>query len=282
MTSSNLSRTPENIDIVTRNRQFDIEEVLATNWHSDDAFKTAFFNALSILFPLGEQFFIDSVKAYRNEIKDPVLQERIKGFMGQESVHRREHQKYNEALCAAHGLDLEELEALVAKRKAFAQKHLPPLRQLAGTVALEHLTAIMADATFRNPAGLEGAHPKMKELWHWHALEETEHKSVAFDVFEAVGGKANMRRFAMFVTTLEFTHHVIRNMRLLLRNYKGSRIKLWFGGMKFLFGRNGAFSGLLRPYLDFYRKDFHPWDHDNRELVGAVMKEFGGGAVQPI
>ena len=142
--------------------------------------------------------------------------------------------------------------------------------------------AIMADATFRNPAGLEGAHPKMKELWHWHALEETEHKSVAFDVFEAVGGTTNMRRFAMFVTTLEFTHHVIRNMRLLLRDYEGSRVKLWFGGLKFLFGKNGALKGLLRPYLDFYRKDFHPWDHDNRELVGSVMKEFGGGTVQPI
>ena len=127
MTHTSLSRTPENIDIVTRNRQFDIEEVLATNWHSDDAFRTAFFNALSILFPLGEQFFIESVKAYRNKIEDPVLQERVKGFMGQEAVHRREHQKYNEALCTSHNLNLKELEALVAKRKAFAQKHLPPI-----------------------------------------------------------------------------------------------------------------------------------------------------------
>lgn len=282
MHNSSLSRTPQNVEIVPRNRQFNIDETLATNWHSNDAFRTAFFDAMSILFPLGEQFFIDSVKAYRGKIDDPELDRRVKGFMAQESIHRREHQRYNEALCRARGVPLSKMEALVEKRQAFARRHLTPMQQLSGTVALEHLTAILADATFRNPEALEGAHPEMAALWHWHALEETEHKSVAFDVFVAVGGKTWRRRLSMALVTVEFAQHVIRNMRLLLRDYEGSRTKLWFGGLKFLFGKRGALRGLLRPYLDFYRKDFHPWDHDNRELVASVMKDFGGGAVNPI
>jgi predicted metal-dependent hydrolase len=282
MHNSSFSRTPQNVEIVPRNRQFNIEEVLATNWHSDDAFKTAFFDAMSILFPLGEQFFIDSVKEFREKIEDPELQRRVRGFMAQESIHRREHQRYNEALCRARGVPLEKMEAVVERRQEFARTYLRPIQRLSATVALEHLTAILADATFRNPEGLEGAHPEMKALWHWHALEETEHKSVAFDVFVAVGGSTWRRRLSMALVTLEFTQHVIRNMRLLLRDYEGSRMKLWVGGLKFLFGDQGALRGLLRPYLDFYQKDFHPWDHDNRELVSSVMSEFGGGAVNPI
>lgn len=282
MHNSSFSRTPQNVEIVPRNRQFNIEEVLATNWHSDDAFKTAFFDAMSILFPLGEQFFIDSVKEFREKIEDPELQRRVRGFMAQESIHRREHQRYNEVLCRARGVPLEKMEAVVERRQEFARTYLRPIQRLSATVALEHLTAILADATFRNPEGLEGAHPEMKALWHWHALEETEHKSVAFDVFVAVGGSTWRRRLSMALVTLEFTQHVIRNMRLLLRDYEGSRMKLWVGGLKFLFGDQGALRGLLRPYLDFYKKDFHPWDHDNRELVSSVMSEFGGGAVNPI
>ena len=156
------------------------------------------------------------------------------------------------------------------------------MQQLSGTVAFEHLTAILADATFRNPNGLEGADPRMAELWRWHALEETEHKSVAFDVFVAVGGRTMRRRISMAFVTVEFTQHVIRNMRLLLRDYEGSRVKLWGNGLKFLFGKQGALRGLMRPYLDFYKADFHPWDHDNRALVSSVMREFGGATVQPI
>ncbi len=276
------SRTPENVEIVPRNRQFDIDEALATNWHGGDAFRTAFFDAMSILFPLGEQFFIDSVKAYRGKIEDGELERRVRGFMAQESIHRREHQRYNETLCRARNVPLDKMESKVKKRQAFARRHLSPMQQLSGTVAFEHLTAILADATFRNPNGLEGADPRMAELWRWHALEETEHKSVAFDVFVAVGGRTMRRRISMAFVTVEFTQHVIRNMRLLLRDYEGSRVKLWGNGLKFLFGKQGALRGLMRPYLDFYKADFHPWDHDNRALVSSVMREFGGATVQPI
>jgi hypothetical protein len=282
MHSSSLSRTPENVEIVPRNRQFDIDEALATNWNGNDPFRTAFFDAMSILFPLGEQFFIDSVKTFRDRIEDPELDRRIRGFTAQESIHRREHQRYNEALCRARGIPLEKMERAVKWRQAMARRWLSARQQLAGTVAFEHLTAILADATFRNPEGLEDADPKMAALWRWHALEETEHKSVAFDVFVAIGGRTWRRRLAMVLVTIEFTNHVIRNMRLLLRDYEGSRVSLWSNGLKFLFGERGAMRGLMRPYLDFYKKDFHPWDHDNRELVSSVMSEFGGATVNPM
>ncbi|WP_163614760.1 metal-dependent hydrolase, partial [Klebsiella pneumoniae] len=80
----------------------------------------------------------------------------------------------------ALGYDIDRLEGGAKRRIRFAQQKLHPSRQLAATAALEHLTAIMADCLLSNPRWLEGADPTMARLWRWHALEETEHKAVAY------------------------------------------------------------------------------------------------------
>jgi predicted metal-dependent hydrolase len=197
----------------------------------------------------------------------------IRGFTAQEAIHRREHQKYNEALCAARGYPLDKLEAPIRKRIAFAQKHLPPIVHLAATVAYEHWTAILADSLLRRPEQLAGAHPEMAALWRWHAIEESEHKAVAFDVYRAVGGSANLRRRIMIFVTIEFFLDAFRHLRVMLRHAEGSKMKLWLGGLRFLLGKDGVLRGLGRPWLDFFRRDFHPWDHDNRDVVAEVTRE---------
>ena len=69
----------------------------------------------------------------------------------------------------------------------WSEENLSPLARLAATVALEHLTAILAAALLDGRSGsLAGADPRVAELWRWHAVEETEHKSVAFDVYAVV------------------------------------------------------------------------------------------------
>ena len=268
-----ISRTPADVSITPRNLDFDIEKLLATDWLRDDPFATAFFNALSIMFPVGEQQFIESVKHYRDRISDPALVAHVKGFTAQESIHRREHQKYNEALCASRGYPLDRLEAPIRKRIDWAQSHMPPIVHLAATVAYEHWTAILADALLRRPEMMQGAAPEMAALWRWHAIEESEHKAVAFDVYRSVGGTVAMRRRLMLIVTVEFFWDALRHMRLMLRDHKGSKMKLWLGGMRFLFGKGGALRGLGRPWLDFFRRDVHPWDHDNRAIVATVARE---------
>lgn len=273
MDALHQSHTPSDISITPRNLTFDVEAALATDWHSDDAFRTAFFNALSIMFPVGEQQFIDSVKTYREKIADPALAAQVRGFTAQEAIHRREHQKYNEALCAARGYPLDALEAPIRRRIAWALKHMPPIVHLAATVAYEHWTAILADSLLRRPDTLDGAHPEMAALWRWHAIEESEHKAVAFDVYRAVGGTDNLRRRIMILVTVQFFWDAFRHMRIMLRDAQGSRVKLWFGGLRYLFGANGILRGLGRPWLDFFKRDFHPWDHDNRQVVADVTRE---------
>lgn len=272
MVSTQASRTPDDISIKARNLHFDVEP-LARDWHGGDAFKTAFYNALSIMFPIGEQHFIDSVKYYRDRITDPTLAEHVRGFTAQESIHRREHQKYNETLCAARGYPLARLEEPIRRRQAWALRTLPPISHLASTVAYEHWTAMLADSLLRQPETMAGAAPSMTALWRWHAIEESEHKAVAFDVYRAVGGKVSLRRWLMIAITVEFFWDTFRHMRIMLRDYQGSRFKLWTGGLCYMFGKGGPYNGLLRPYLDYFRADFHPWDHDNRAVVAQVARE---------
>ena len=193
-----LSQTPADVSISPRNREYDIARSLGRDWFDHHAFKTAWFNAMSITFPLGEKFFIDSVRHFSDQIDDPKLHEDIRGFCGQEGFHRREHQRYNETLCEQRGYDLAKMEGRLEKNIKRAYKMLSPLERLATTAAFEHITAIMAESALADDNPMTGlAEPVMQELWDWHAAEEMEHKSVAFDVFRAVGGSEALRKRAM-------------------------------------------------------------------------------------
>lgn len=264
---SALSTKPQDLAIEPRNMHFDIETVAATDWHGGSPVRTALFNALSMMFPVGEQYFIDSVKRFRDGITDPVLISEIRGFTAQEAVHSREHRRYNEAVCAAAGLNVEDIERPIRRRIRWAEKHRKPIEHLAMTAAYEHLTAILSDAMFRNESTLDGAHPKIAELWRWHGLEETEHKAVAFDVYVASGGTVGLRRRAMVIVTFNIVRDLLRNMRHLLRGRGLSTFRVWREACGFIFGKRGALKGIWHPYRDFYRHSFHPWDHPSELAI---------------
>ncbi|MEM7016075.1 MAG: metal-dependent hydrolase [Pseudomonadota bacterium] len=178
-----ISKTPAGVNIEPRNPTFELEKSLATDWVDNDPFLTAIFNAMSLSFPGGERNFIDSVRHYEDQITDEKLRSEIRGFYKQEGIHSREHRKYNKMLCEQRGYDLEALEGVYLKRieQAKHSPHVTPIIMLASTVAAEHFTAsfgenILTGRLLKNVDGPIG------ELWRWHALEELEHKAIAFDV----------------------------------------------------------------------------------------------------
>jgi len=231
---------------------------------------------MSLLFPLGEKFFIDSVRHYRNQIDDPKLVDEIASFQGQEAIHRQEHQKYNEMLCTRRGYDLDRLERPLRGRMAWAHRELSASRRLAGTVANEHLTAIMANDMLTHKDALAGASPRVAALWLWHGIEETEHKAVAFDVYVAVGGTVRGRRQALLLNTYFFFKDTFHNLCIMLKHDgKLWTLREWLGGLKYLFIKPGILRRVFFAYLRFYRKDFHPWQHDNRELIADWEQHYG-------
>jgi len=274
------SNSPDDLEFAPRRQSFDLEKSLATDWHSGGAYRTAWFNAMSLLFPLGEKFFIDSVCHFQEKIDDPRLQNEIASFRAQEATHRVQHQKYNELLCELRDYDLVRFEKHERERMAWAYRELPARRRLAGTVANEHLTAIMANDMLAKQDVLIGADPQIASLWEWHGVEETEHKAVAFDVFVAVGGTVSERRQALLLNTFFFFKDTLRNVCIMLqKDGKLWSVREWASGFKFLFVKPGMLRRVFPAWLRFFRKDFHPWQVDNRQLIDKWERQQDGAPV---
>lgn len=269
------------VNPIQRNLKFLLPADRVTDWHADGVHVSQFLNTLSLFFPQGERFFIESVRHYRDQIVEPELKASVKAFIAQEAMHGREHQIYNDAMEAA-GFPIKAMEAHVTRRLKHLQKVSSPAYCLAVTVALEHLTAIMADALLKSPAALADAEPRFKALWEWHALEETEHKAVAFDVYQQVVGtgvKAYMLRCATLVmaTTIFFSLCTVFYLRILRRSRALTNLRGWWSLTRHLWLRPGVFRKALPAWFAWFKPGFHPWQHDNRhhldqldELVARV------------
>lgn len=261
-----ISSTPAGVSVAPRHIRFDVSGELKTLWHGNDAFRTAFFNALSLQFPDGEQQFINAVRMYRDQIDDPKLKEEIRGFIGQEALHSREHKEYNEAL-KARGYDIDALDKRFRRHMDWVA-NLPPSRQLAGTCGAEHYTAVLANSILGHPEWMDGATPTMQRLWRWHAIEETEHKSVAFDVYRHCVGNERLRRIVFLFVTWHFLKYTFMNTCSLLKtDGKLWSLRTWLGGINFLWGKPGVLRKCLPDFLAYFRKGFHPWQKDNRALL---------------
>ncbi|NPU93107.1 MAG: metal-dependent hydrolase [Gammaproteobacteria bacterium] len=252
---------------VRRNLQFHLPQNRISNWNGRGTHWTHFLNTLSIFFPAGERFFIQSIRNYRDQITDGDLKKAVAAFIGQEAFHTREHEEYNEAMVAA-GLQTDKMEKTVEELLAFLQKNLPKSFQLAATVALEHLTAMLAEMVLTDDRFFEGSEERYHALWQWHAMEETEHKGVAYDVYEQAVGKGPkayaIRTFAFLVANVIFWSLFYRYYYKVLKAEKQHlNIKGWMKSLNFQFGRDGLLPRMLPEWLDFFRPSFHPWDKDN-------------------
>ena len=191
---------------IIRQLHVNLREPFPLRWNGGDAFSSALMNALSLSFPVGEQFFLDSVREGFKQLP-PELQdthrEDVKAFVGQEATHRRLHDLYNQHLLA-QGM-VNHWEKRATKRIAYIQRF--DIRHaVAATAATEHFTALLAHWLLSNPWFLDNAEPRLKNLWLWHASEESEHRSTAFDIYLALGGNNHwrllwMRRITWFFLT---------------------------------------------------------------------------------
>ncbi|MGN4070993.1 metal-dependent hydrolase [Burkholderia gladioli] len=278
MLNPSTAATAADMMPVRRDLRFSLEVERARDWHGQGMTVTHFFNALSLLFPAGERFFMDSVRNYRDRIKDPVLKQQVLGFIGQEAMHTREHVEYNEAL-EANQLPARKLDRRVWRVVGAMKCVMPHSMRLANTVALEHYTAMLGGLMLDDPWYLSGSEDGYKQIWLWHALEETEHKAVAFDVWNAVmepGAKRYLLRVGMFlIITLTFWPGVFLLHTRLIRSdrHADHRVRGMWRMIKFLYGpRKGMFPRMASQWFDFFRPNFHPWDHDNRRHLARVSQ----------
>ena len=128
--------TPCDLTITPRDRRFGRDEQSPRWWHGGNPYASALYNALSATFPLGEAFFVESVRKFRDSAPEPLASE-IRAFTTQEVIHSREHLAFNRRAADA-GYDLRPLETQVANRLALTRDR-PEIVSLAATMALELL-----------------------------------------------------------------------------------------------------------------------------------------------
>lgn len=256
------------------------------HYYGDIYAVTTFINALSLLFPEGEAFFVRAVKAFASDprvLANPKLVEDIDSFVAQEVQHSAEHYHFNAAVCKKYGHNMTAATRWV-KWSLQIGNHFglfdSRYSDLAVTCSLEHLTAVFAEVLLTTRNGEEFLHtlsPSHRSLWIWHAIEETEHKAVAFDVYQTVGGSAFFRIYRHFVTLYIF-FNVIMAMYLYFM-YESGRLFDFTGHwqlFKFLFVSPAILRLSLPLQLEYCAPSYHPWGKSDGGA--AAVSVSGGGA----
>lgn len=259
---------------------FGLDGDIPRHWYNNDPFQTRLFDAWSTLFPVGERFFIACVRDYRDQVSDPALRQAIKAFIWQEGQHTRVHSQYNQRL-QQQGVDVGGIErrldwVLFACMRRWHSRRFT----LAQTAALEHLTASMAHSFFSRGDVLGRGDPRVGAMFAWHAMEEVEHKAVAFDVMQQIAKVGYwLRIIAMLHVSIGFQLHTLWIIGHMLK-VDGfgfwRRSKLFAKGLWWLYGRRGLYSSVVGQYLRYFKPSFHPWQggelHSYRIWVEAYQR----------
>jgi len=272
----NSSASPVRPEIKVRKPTFRFADV-PRYWLWGSARATALANALNLVFPAGERFFIRSVRHYLDRVQDdPRLVEEVRRFMGQEVRHGMEHERFFEAL-EAQGYEirsfLEWYERIAFEKlePAFA-----PAINLAVTVALEHFTAMFAERALTRDVLIQHAHPVMRDLLSWHACEELEHKAVAFDVLQKVDPRYAVRIAGLAAAAGAFVFFWMAGARHLLAQEPPERRRTSAAELREARKHNVLLNGeFLKAFVDYLRPGFHPAQNDNYRLASDWLRANG-------
>jgi len=245
-------------------------------WCNNDPSLTHYFTGLSTLFPEGESYFVRSVRALRGKAKkNGLLDREIGAFIGQEAMHSKEHHAFHVS-AQQYGLDPESLEkatGIILKgiEKVFSKKW-----NLLVTVGLEHYTAVLVVSMMQSVNELM-TDTTIRDLWLWHSVEETEHKAVAFDLYEYLYGNglsAYLPRISVFTLSLILItgFSTIYQIVLMKRDKQLSNFKSWRNFFSFA---GKQYRTLIPKFFEYYRYDFHPNQTDERDLVAATKIKLG-------
>lgn len=264
--------------VVRRQLNFKLEHI-PRFWFGGDAFLTRMFDALSLTFPDGERYFIQSVRLFRDQIEDPDLQHRVADFIRQEAQHGIAHDTMNQ-LMKQQGMPIDAFIRRLNKIFKFELEQRSPEYNIAMTAAAEHLTALMAETFCTRQDVLKQAHPYVRALFVWHAIEEMEHRDVAFDVMKDIAKvDENLRKFTLVWTSALMLGFTLYRANVMLKHdgfTLRERIQMNIKGLPWFFGRDGVMTRMGKQYRDWFKADFHPSQHpivDNYEIWLSVFEE---------
>jgi len=278
------SVTPDDLLIQSRNRHFGGQEIENRWWMGGNPYGTAMYNALSISFPKGEAFFIESARKFQDGAPEKLRRE-IRAFIQQEVVHSREHLCFNRHIEAAN-YDTSRMEQSVTDVME-RLKDMPDIEHLAGTICLEHMTAVLAAEMIRNPAHFKDADEEQRKLWLWHASEEIEHKGVTYDTWlHATRDWTRWQRWKLkskFMARISygFLKNRTKGAMDFLQQDGITGPRAWFGFAYYALVAPGPIGRTIWPMLKFFLPGFHPWNVDDRYLIPRAESEYEAAIMDP-
>ena len=258
--------------ISARVPQVDWDKGFDRHWNGGNPVVTHTFNALSFLFPQAERFFIEVAREVVHGLDttgNAELEEAVKGFIAQESTHSHQHSQYN-AILETQGFE-NVVHRFICRLQERSHRDFSSLTKLAIVCGYEHYTAILGNYILSSPQVLKPASPDMALVWGWHCAEETEHKAVCFDLYQAAGGGWLRRVLVFFLVTLNFSR-MFGCLYFSLLHRDGCLRPSKLGetaqqSLRFFFGRSGVIWDLLLHGFRYLSPWFHPWDQDNRSKL---------------
>ncbi|MEU4318135.1 metal-dependent hydrolase [Nocardia fluminea] len=223
---------------------------------------------LSSTFPEGEDFFVRSVRRFAGDITDQELKSQVQGFIGQEVTHGREHRALNERL-QHMGYPTRRADRATRRILTRYERFLSPMTCLAITAALEHFTAVFAETLLSDERAqaLLGSN-EVRSMLLWHAVEESEHRAVAFDVYRAVGGTERRRIWAMRGISASFFTGIVINTTLSLLGDRTSYNLIRLVRSLAAIPHSPFLARTVQRRVGAYNKrGFHPDDTDNTALL---------------
>ncbi|EXC35549.1 putative metal-dependent hydrolase family protein [Acinetobacter baumannii 951631] len=265
-------------------KEIDIE------FYVNNQFATLFFATLSVFLTYGEDLVIETARHHREFIQDPVLKQRVTSLIGQEAIHSKLHNEYNDALKdVEYPVDLYRFLGENFFKYVFLK--FPQPLKLSMMAGIEHFTAVLAEYMMKHEKNFYYSDDaKSRALWMWHMLEESEHKDIAYDVYQLLNGSYPLRAsgfFLAFFTILGLIPATTLFIPVLRKPQEMLTRKFWKDarrGVGLIFGpKDGVFGSTIGQIFDYLRPDFHPNDHDTTEYLeyykDKLLKE--GGAIAP-
>ncbi len=260
-------------EVEPRDLHFDVANI-PKYWVNNDPWTTHWWNAILAAVPEGERWVMQAVRRNISKLDTPEIRKAAVDFIKQEHYHAREGDVLNDAL-RKQGVAIDEVESGFLKIRGIIEKYFSDDMQLSMVAAFEHFTGTISAVFVEHPDLLKSMDPAVASMMAWHMVEETEHKSVSYDVFQDAGGSYPKRIAGLAIATVVFL--AMTEYQRLYLVYKDGQLFNWRSALKalsFQFIYPGMMRRLAGRYLQYYLPSFHPWDDDNRAEIQSWKRTF--------
>lgn len=241
---------------------------------------SAYFASLSIFLTFGEDLVIDTARYHRDLLKDPLLKQRVTALIGQEAIHSKMHNELNDALLQVD-YPVQLFRTWAGWVFEYGFNRLPQPMKLSLMAGIEHFTAVLAEYMMQHEAiFFRSQDEKQRAIWMWHMLEESEHKDIAYDVFQSLSNNYALR-IAGFFPALITILVLISAAAVLVPFYRQPKNLIRWGywkelpqSVRLIFGfKDGVYGSTFRHIFDYLRPDFHPNDHDTSAYLSYYKEK---------